>query len=87
MSGARAQAFALLALAMLFWGGNWVIGRALRGAFDPVELNFWRWVIPVVLLAPFALPQLRGKGAVLRRHAKLIALLGCRSPRCISGTP
>jgi drug/metabolite transporter (DMT)-like permease len=76
MSGARVQAFALLALAMLFWGGNWVIGRALRGAFDPVELNFWRWVIPVVLLAPFALPQLRGKGAVLRRHAKLIVLLG-----------
>lgn len=75
MSGARVQAFALLALAMLFWAGNWVIGRALREAFDPVALNFWRWAIPVAVLAPFALPALRGQGAVLRRHAGLIAML------------
>jgi drug/metabolite transporter (DMT)-like permease len=76
MSGSRAGAFALLALAMLFWGGNWVLGRALRDAFDPVALNFWRWIIPVVLLAPFALPGLRGKGAVIRRHAGYLMLLG-----------
>jgi len=76
VSGARTQAFALLALAMLFWAGNWVLGRALRDAFDPVALNFWRWAIAVVVLAPLALPALRGQGAVLRRHAGLIALLG-----------
>lgn len=76
MSGARAQAFALLALTMLFWAGNWVLGRALRDAFDPVALNFWRWAIAVAVLAPLALPALRGRGAVLRRHAGLIALLG-----------
>jgi drug/metabolite transporter (DMT)-like permease len=61
---------------MLFWAGNWVIGRALRDAFDPGTLNFWRWAIAVAVLAPFALPALRGKGAVLRKHARLIALLG-----------
>jgi drug/metabolite transporter (DMT)-like permease len=76
MSGARAQAFALLALGMLFWAGNWVIGRALRDAFDPVALNFWRWAIAVAVLAPFALPQLRGQGALLRRHWRLLAQLG-----------
>ncbi|HEX5092833.1 MAG TPA: DMT family transporter, partial [Burkholderiales bacterium] len=76
MSGSRAGAFALLALAMLFWAGNWVIGRALRDAFDPVALNFWRWAIPLALLAPFALPALRGKGAVVRRHAGYLLLLG-----------
>jgi drug/metabolite transporter (DMT)-like permease len=76
VSGPRAAAFGLLALGMLFWAGNWVIGRALRDAFDPVALNFWRWAIAVAVLAPFALPQLRGQGAVLRRHAGLIALLG-----------
>jgi len=76
MSGSRAGAFALLALAMLFWAGNWVIGRALREAFDPVALNFWRWAIPVALLAPFALPALRGKADVIRRHAGYLMLLG-----------
>jgi drug/metabolite transporter (DMT)-like permease len=41
----RAFAFSPLALANLLWAGNWVIGRALRDAFEPVALNFWRWLI------------------------------------------
>ena len=71
----RALAFALLALANLLWAGNWVIGRLLRGAFDPVTLNFLRWAIAIVVLAPFALPALAGKGAVLRRNAGILLLI------------
>lgn len=70
----RLHAFALLALANLLWAGNWVIGRALREV-DPVTLNFFRWLVAVLALAPFALPRLRGKGAAIRRHAGLLALL------------
>jgi len=75
----RASAFTFLALANLFWAGNWVLGRALRDAFDPVSLNFWRWVIAVVVLAPFALPGLAAKRAVIRRHAGILALLALLS--------
>lgn len=71
----RAAAFALLALAMLLWAGNWVIGRALRDTFDPVSLNFWRWAVAVVVLAPFAVPRLAGQAETIRRHAGLLALL------------
>jgi drug/metabolite transporter (DMT)-like permease len=71
----RASAFAFLALANLFWAGNWVLGRALRDAFDPISLNFWRWVIALVVLAPFALPGLAAKREVIRRHAGILALL------------
>jgi len=42
MPASRLSAFLLLALANLFWSGNWIAGRALRDAFDPVTLNFWR---------------------------------------------
>ncbi len=75
MSGSRVSAFLLLALANLFWSGNWIAGRALRDAFDPVSLNFWRWVVAAVALAPFALPALRGKWPLIRRHAGILALL------------
>lgn len=68
-------AFLMLALANLLWSGNWVVGRALRDSFDPPTLNFLRWAIAVVVLAPFALPRLRGKGALLRRHAGILAAL------------
>jgi drug/metabolite transporter (DMT)-like permease len=71
----RAVAFGLLALTMLIWAGNWVIGRALREAIDPVTLNFWRWAIAALALLPFALPQLAGRGEVIRRNIGLLLLL------------
>ena len=73
--GTRAFAFGLLALSSLFWAGNWVTGRALRDAFDPISLNFWRWLIALLVLAPFALPGLAAKRAVIRAHAGTLALL------------
>lgn len=71
----RLAAFVLLALANLFWSGNWIAGRALRDAFDPPTLNFLRWTVATLALAPFALPRLRGKGALLRAHAGILLLL------------
>jgi drug/metabolite transporter (DMT)-like permease len=68
--------FLLLALAALFWSGNWVVGRALRGAMPPVALNFWRWTGAVVILAPFVLPRLVGRWSVVRTHWRILALLG-----------
>jgi len=60
---------------MLFWAGNWVLGRALRDDFEPAALNFWRWSIAVIILAPFALPRLRGKWGVIRRDGGLLLAL------------
>jgi drug/metabolite transporter (DMT)-like permease len=71
----RATAFLVLAAANLMWAGNWVLGRAVREDFGPVALNFWRWVIAVLVLAPFALPKLAGKGDALRKHAGILLLL------------
>ena len=66
----RATAFTLLALANLFWAGNWVIGRALRDSLDPLTLNFYRWLIVVLVLAPFAWPAVRAHRALLLLHAR-----------------
>ena len=57
------------------WSGNWIAGRALRDAFDPVSLNFFRWAVATLILAPFALPLIAGKGPLLRRHAGLLLVL------------
>ena len=75
MTSPRLSAFLLLALANLLWSGNWIAGRALRDAFDPISLNFWRWTIATLAMAPFALPALRGKGALLRQHAGILVIL------------
>jgi len=75
MPASRTTAFTLLALASLLWSGNWIAGRALRDAYDPVALNFFRWAVAAAILAPFAVPGLAGKGALLRRHAGLLLVL------------
>lgn len=75
MPNSRGFALALLAAAMLFWAGNWVIGRALRDAMEPFTLNFVRWALATLILAPFALPALRAQWPVIRRHLGILLLL------------
>lgn len=75
MAPARLAAFLSLALACLFWSGNWIAGRALREVMDPIAINFWRWVIAVAILAPFALPALIGQWTAIRRNAGTLLLL------------
>jgi hypothetical protein len=45
LSTSRGTAFLLLALATLFWAGNWVIGCGLREVFELAALNLWHWLI------------------------------------------
>lgn len=71
----RSPALAL-ALAALFWSGNFVAGRALRGQVDPVTLNFLRWLIALGLIAPFAWRSAAGSFPALRRSWRLILALG-----------
>lgn len=67
-AAARLLPYLYLALANLFWAGNWVTGRAVRDAFGPVALNFWRWLIAALVLAPFVLPQVVRLWPHIRRH-------------------
>ncbi|MFH1603690.1 MAG: DMT family transporter [Pseudomonadota bacterium] len=67
--------YVLLVLANLFWAGNWVIGRALRESFAPFTLSFLRWLVAALVLAPFTFAALRGKGAAMRRHSRLLLVL------------
>src|ERR1700722_12289551 len=68
--------YLLLALCMLCWSGNWIIGRAVRGSMPPIALNFWRWTVAALILTPFVLPHLKGKGAALRRAWPVLLALG-----------
>jgi drug/metabolite transporter (DMT)-like permease len=63
----------LLSLAMLFWAGNSVVGRAVNADIPPIALAFWRWAIAAVLIAPFAWPHVRRDWEALKRHRVLLA--------------
>ena len=63
----RSQAFpyALLALAVLLWAGNWVFARAIRFDAPPVATAFWRWLVALVILSPLAYSQVRGQWRII----------------------
>jgi drug/metabolite transporter (DMT)-like permease len=71
----RLAAFGLLVASNLLWSGNWVIGRAVRDVFDPLALNWWRWLVAALVMAPFGIREAMRHADAIRRHAGLFLLL------------
>ena len=65
----------LLVLTALFWGGHWVVARAVYTEATPFALSFWRWLTAAAVLAPFAWKPFVADAAKLRAQWKWIALL------------
>jgi drug/metabolite transporter (DMT)-like permease len=68
--------YLLLALANLFWAGNWIVGRGMRADVPPIALSFWRWMIALLCLLPLAWPHLRRDMPILRAGWKSLLVLG-----------
>lgn len=67
--------YLLLVLAALFWSGNWVVGRGLRGEVPPVALAFWRWVLAFACTLPCAWPYRKLAWPLFREHCSILCLL------------
>ena len=72
----------LLVLTSLFWAGNMVMSRGLRGDLPPVALAFWRWVVAFSCVLPLALPHLKAQWPILRAAWKRIIFLGIFGVGC-----
>lgn len=73
----RGYLFALAATAI--WSGNFIVARGLSDQIPPVSLAFYRWLVAVVALAPFAAGGAVREWGVIRRHPwyfSLTAFLG-----------
>ncbi|UFQ20179.1 DMT family transporter [Streptomyces huasconensis] len=70
---------ALAALATVVWSGSFVTSRALHDSVPPIQHAFWRWIIAIAAVAPFAARETWRQRKVLRAHLRfllLAALLG-----------
>nr|WP_047169491.1 DMT family transporter [Sphingomonas sp. Y57] len=68
--------YATLAAVMLFWSGNFIVGRAVQGAVPPFTLALVRWTGAALVLAPFAWKHFRADRALLAAQWKIVLLLG-----------
>ncbi|NVJ53437.1 MAG: DMT family transporter [Campylobacteraceae bacterium] len=46
------RVYILLALCVLFWSGNFIVGRYVNESIEAIELSFFRWLFTLVFLLP-----------------------------------
>ncbi|MEU7029443.1 DMT family transporter [Streptomyces sp. NPDC046275] len=64
----------LALLATVVWSGSFVATRDLADSVPPVQAVFWRWIIALLAVAPFAARPLWRQRALIRRHLGHVAL-------------
>ncbi|RUL46509.1 MULTISPECIES: DMT family transporter [Lysinibacillus] len=67
--------YALLVLATLLWGGNFVIGRAVTGDIPPFTLAFLRWCLAFFVFFPIAFKYVKRDWLKLKEHWKIVLVL------------
>lgn len=70
------SAYVMAALPPLFWAGNFLIARIMRDEIPPIQMSFWRWLLALAILVPFAWSSLRRDGARIRKEWRFLAALG-----------
>jgi drug/metabolite transporter (DMT)-like permease len=68
--------YLLLILPPLFWAGNAVLARGVADLIPPVAMSFWRWALALLILLPFTWKQTCRDWPEIRKHWKIIFLLG-----------
>ncbi len=71
--------YLLLILAVLFWSGNFIIGRGIHNEIPPMTLAFWRWAIALLIILPFSLRPILRQKDLIRRNWKILTLLAILS--------
>ncbi|MBE0492495.1 MAG: DMT family transporter [Sulfurospirillum sp.] len=68
------RVYILLILCVLFWSGNFIIGRYVSSAIDPVSLAFFRWVGVVFIIAPILIMRYKKILKSLQKNFFIITL-------------
>ena len=69
------NAYLLMTLTALFWGGNFVLGRGIADHIPPIALSCLRWSFATLILAPFAIEQTRKDWSEITANWPIILFL------------
>jgi drug/metabolite transporter (DMT)-like permease len=76
--------YLLLTLAVFFWAGNFIVGRAVRADVPPLALAFWRWFFAAILVTLMARRHLPADLARLRKSWGIVLLLAFVGITCFN---
>jgi drug/metabolite transporter (DMT)-like permease len=70
-------AFIYLLLPILFWSGNYILGRVTVSAgIDPFTISFIRWGLACLIILPFAYKKLWSERHIISKNWPLLTLFG-----------
>ena len=73
-------AYLFLFLSVLFWAGNFIVGKAASiYEIPPFSLNFYRWFFAWLILLPFTFKEIISKKNYILENYKFYILLGITS--------
>ena len=73
-------AYLFLFFAILFWSGNFIVGKAASlYEIPPFSLNFYRWFFAWLILAPFTFKEILKRKNYILQNFKLFLILGITS--------
>lgn len=71
--------YLILLVPPLCWAGNAIIGRIAMADTGPFALNFWRWMVALLVLVPFTAPRVVAEWEAVRRTLARMMVLGTLS--------
>lgn len=71
--------YILLTLTVLFWSGNFILGRGVHELIPPVGLAFWRWSVALLILLPLAVKPVAKQWHIIRNQWKILTFLAVLS--------
>ena len=74
------KAYLFLTLCTLFWSGNFIVGKiATFYDIPPLTLNFYRWFIAFLILAPFTIKGVLSNLEEIKKNILLLIIMGFTS--------
>lgn len=79
------RVYILLVLCVLFWSGNFILGRFVSSNIEPVELAFFRWSFVLIFLLPiFFIVKIKKLIRLFKKNFILISFLALIGITCFN---
>lgn len=70
------RAYLAASVSVLIWSGNFVFARGIIEYAPPISISFFRWVVAILTLTPFAIHYVRRDWALVKQHWPFLLKMG-----------
>jgi len=69
------KTYFFLVLCVLFWSGNFILGRFIKDDITPLEMAFFRWLFVLIIISPILIIRYKKIYKVFKANALILIIL------------